>query len=1012
MKRRPAAAAAVGAFAALVVVVVGALVVVAAKLRETEAARQEQLRAERERTGVRLDVLLNGAPGAVPQVLSDLEATREDVLPRLRQVWQDRDAARNQRMRAGLVLLAAEPETVRDELMRWMLTAKDPVEVVLFRDALARQGGELAASLWRQVEDPKVKPAERFRALVGLAAFDPAGERWRKHAGSAVEQMLSANPLYLGTWVKALQPVSAELLTPLTKVYRAATSPERREFAATVLADYAADKPDVLADLLLEADPRQYVVLYPALQHYRAQAVEWMRRAVRGEEVWKEAPLDPSWREVPAELRREIEFADGVLAERWALCQSLPLERWQVVAEEMRRCGYRPVRLRPYPVAASGSLAGSKKPTTGPVVAAVWARDGRDFRTEIGMTAAAIREHDAAQQRDGFIPADIAGHGHHFAALWVKPAHPGEQARLYLDVPATENQKAHDVLKNSGFVPLTVQGRLDADGKARYCGVWWKAGNAPKEWTVTWDDSEDEHRGRVLLAEEVLCDVDVLAGRGSFASVWHGDPERDAAESHGLAPEAHRERCRELALQGYRPVALSVAALDGGKRIAASAWQRPFPRQPARERLARRQATGAVTLLKMDVPADAWALYRHRPDPEARSQLIWRGGLLGLDPAVLVQRLDEEKDVSARRALILALGEFTAEQLPDVIRRPLAEKLLRWYQDDPDPGIHGAIDWLLRHPAEGATPRPLDWGGSARLKEIDEELKKRDRDVASGRRQPPEGRRWYVNGEGQTMVLILGPVEFRMGAPPSDPDRFDSETPHRRLIPRAFAIASRPVTLAEFRDFLKDWPDVTGEFTNRHSPDAGGPTIGLSWFVAAQYCNWLSQKEGLPQSEWCYPRHGDIKEGMKPFSDFLRRKGYRLPTEAEWEYAARAGTLSPRYYGSSLELLPRYGWFITNAGDRTWPVAQKRPNDLGLFDTLGNVWNWVHDPYDAYRSQQGTDPIPDTAFTGNIDDRISSVLRGGSFLIRAAYLRSSSRYVQRPSVRYISFGLRVARTYN
>src|SRR5205807_1243366 len=103
--------------------------------------------------------------------------------------------------------------------------------------------------------------------------------------------------------------------------------------------------------------------------------------------------------------------------------------------------------------------------------------------------------------------------------------------------------------------------------------------------------------------------------------------------------------------------------LENGKPVVASAWHRPVPKRAEREQLARRQATSAVTLLKMEAPENVWPLYNHGSDPELRSQLIWRGGLLGLDPKLLGQRLDEEKNVTAQRALILALGEFTGEQL-------------------------------------------------------------------------------------------------------------------------------------------------------------------------------------------------------------------------------------------------------------------------------------------------------------------------------------------------------------
>ena len=78
-------------------------------------------------------------------------------------------------------------------------------------------------------------------------------------------------------------------------------------------------------------------------------------------------------------------------------------------------------------------------------------------------------------------------------------------------------------------------------------------------------------------------------------------------------------------------------------------------------------------------------------------------------------------------------------------------------------------------------------------------------------------------------------------------------------------------------------------------------------------------------------------------ADVLKRTGYRLPTEAEWEYACRAGTVTSRYYGVSVELLGKYAWYQANSQDHAWPGGSLLPNDLGLFDMLGNVFEWVQD---------------------------------------------------------------------
>src|SRR6516225_191938 len=113
------------------------------------------------------------------------------------------------------------------------------------------------------------------------------------------------------------------------------------------------------------------------------------------------------------------------------------------------------------------------------------------------------------------------------------------------------------------------------------------------------------------------------------------------------------------------------------------------------------------------------------------------------------------------------------------------------------------------------------------------------------------------------------------------------------------------------------------------------PVVGIDWYMAARYCNWLSKKEGIPEEEWCYEIHGNE---FRLKANYLSRRGYRLPTEAEMEFATRAGASTARYYGETEELLPKYAWYLRNSQEQTWPVGSLKPNDLGLFDVQGNVW--------------------------------------------------------------------------
>jgi hypothetical protein len=431
--------------------------------------------------------------------------------------------------------------------------------------------------------------------------------------------------------------------------------------------------------------------------------------------------------------------------------------------------------------------------------------------------------------------------------------------------------------------------------------------------------------------------------------------------------------------------------------MTASVWQRPRPTPTEREAAARTQAQAAMTLLQLGDGEPVWPLLKANPQPETRSRLLAKIGQYEVSPKLLVERLEKETDDSARAALIVGLGEFTEPQLGRGERERLTAKLLGWYRDDPDPGVHGAVDWLLRHGKEGPLARPLDWGGAKELEKIDTQLRRRD----------PDGtKRWYVNGQGLTMVLFPGPHEFKMGSPADQPDWRKDERMHLRRIERNFAVGSKAVTVSEWEKFAKARPEGVVDYEKRYSPEPGGPMVGMTWYQAAQYCNWLSEGEGIPEVEWCYPK--EIKEGMKPLPSSLSKTGYRLATEAEWECACRAGTESSRYYGSSIELLGRYSHFIENARDRAWPVGQKRPNDRGIFDMQGNTWTWVNDP--SYFYAQGI-AIADKEDIRDINSDVGRVLRGGSFLDRPLYVRSSNRDYYRPDGRFYTTGLRLARTY-
>jgi serine/threonine protein kinase/formylglycine-generating enzyme required for sulfatase activity len=391
--------------------------------------------------------------------------------------------------------------------------------------------------------------------------------------------------------------------------------------------------------------------------------------------------------------------------------------------------------------------------------------------------------------------------------------------------------------------------------------------------------------------------------------------------------------------RGDRGLPLLTAEID--KKLPA---EMPSS-DPKREKLAKRQAHAAVALLRLNQPAKVWPLLRRTPpdDPRVRSYLIHRLSPLGAEAGAILRRLEEEPDLTIRRALLLSLGEYGAEGLPAASRPAVLAKVQALYRGEEDPGLHAAAEWLLRRWQQESWLKRVneEWakdkeGRDKRFAKI-QELVKKDRE-----RTPPQ---WYVNGQGQVMVVIPGPVEFLMGSPVTEEGRA-LETQHKRRIGRSFALAAKAVTKEQY---LRFQPKFSHAQMMRY-PDPTCPIGGVVWYEAAAYCNWLSKEEGIAEEQWCYET--DLQGRVTKLKEnYLSVTGYRLPTEAEVEYATRAGAVTSRYYGETEELLEKYGWYSKNGKERTRPVGSKKPNDLGLFDLHGNVYTWCQELAVRLRSE-------------------------------------------------------------
>jgi len=396
-----------------------------------------------------------------------------------------------------------------------------------------------------------------------------------------------------------------------------------------------------------------------------------------------------------------------------------------------------------------------------------------------------------------------------------------------------------------------------------------------------------------------------------------------------------------------------------------------------RAALAREKASAAMLLMLLGEPSRVWPLLGQIEDPQLRTCLIHYLAPAGVDPGPLLERLHSEetkKDATLRIALLLSLGEYkTSLLLTQRQREELVPQLLKTFTTDPHPGAHPASEWLLRQ-----------LGHADRIAEAEKELKNQG---------PRPGRDWYVTPQGHTMIIIHGPVEFMMGSPEGEEGREKNEALHRETILRTFAISSKEVTLEQFREFWKDFPAG-----NQPDGQRDCPAARVKFRSAMDYCLCLSRMEGIEEDQLCF----EESEGgeLLPRTDCLSRHGYRLPTEAEWEFACRAGTTTPRHDGFGSDFLGAVAWYRENSDAQLHSVGQLKSNCLGLFDVYGNALEWCLDKYDV-QARDGFD-------RGTM--QAMRAVRGGAFPYVVKDLRSAQRMGVHPDSPLPGYGFRLART--
>jgi formylglycine-generating enzyme required for sulfatase activity len=241
---------------------------------------------------------------------------------------------------------------------------------------------------------------------------------------------------------------------------------------------------------------------------------------------------------------------------------------------------------------------------------------------------------------------------------------------------------------------------------------------------------------------------------------------------------------------------------------------------------------------------------------------------------------------------------------------------------------------------------------------------------------------------------------FTMGSHANEPERRDSEGPQRQIMVSSFYMGKYEVTQKEYQEIMGTNPS--------YFKGDNLPVEQVSWFDAVEYCNKRSQKEGLPPA---YTISGSADNRTVTWN--RNANGYRLPTEAEWEYACRAGTTTPFNTGNitttnQANYNGNYPYNNNAKGiyrQKTTDVGSFTPNAWGLYDMHGNVYEWCWDWYGDYTSEAQANPVG--AVSGSF-----RVIRGGSWVSFWRTLRSANRGFDTPSYRDFDGGFRLVRSIN
>lgn len=962
---------------------------------------RERLAAEKHETYAKslTDVLLKGSTSRAPDTIQEIAAYRDITDAILQKTFSAAPIGSQEKLHAAMAL--AQHSSASNDYLVKQLPLIPPAEFMTVCDIIRSEDVE-TDNFETAASDATRPDRERLQAACALAQFSSDSSFWNNEESCkyVAEQLTKSFPSELTFLRQALLPVASHLSPHLMSIYRDSDeASEKRSYASESWIAYNANKTDKLIDFLLQSDARRFSLIFERLIDHRDQL------RARAKEVLSQTPP-----ESPAD-RQALEYsqASGAIAlyllgdfdAFWPLLQdsSYPQVRSFIIhwLEDHNAS----------PIPLIEKLATDPDPGT-----------ARAIILALGQYQPSSLSADDRQALLGMLESYIASNdaGLAFTADWlVRTQFATEQIGEILARKLAEKTKRAAELNKD----------LDSFAKKRD-----KLASTRFERSVEWQ-SNYKVQDLSPVHEMELSQIDDLKTKSKDGISSANGPAGQALEFSGEADYLIDEDIPTTAgpfsfavwLQAAKvgQYASILSRMDAEKdfqgfdlwleagRIGAHVKQAWYAVDDPRNRV--------IKVLGDSVDDGSWhyVLVSYDGSKEAEGLKIYVDGVAS-PISVVESNLSEPIQVDSPLHLagrgvqkfaglrfIGALRNFVLFDrmlTPEESRKCFFNRLANFPSEDLSDSQRTLIE--RGYLASSTVEKKLlaEWEAAEQL---------RTREIQA------DEDRWFVTENGHRMIT-LSVDSFQMGtrvAQESTGEFIEQnhKSVHKRILERNFALSSREVSVGQFREFVKTNSLAEHEkFETLFDEDASHPIKLVSWFEAVEYCNWLSEQEGIPESQWCYVPDPELgyAPGMKVKPKFWDLAGYRLPTEGEWEYACRAGSDDERSFGSSEALLHRYAWFQSNSGNVSNIRATKKPNALGFFDMHGNAMEWVFNLYSDYPYDEAS-AYDFPLGVGTVDNSFRCI-KGGAFYDLSQYVRCSHRYYHPPVSQLSATGFRVART--